>query len=106
MKSFRGGERDEGADQLLNGNLRYPAGALLLMHSGKVVHRVGKWTSMRQEDLPAWAKERGITPGRIGTVFMCPKDSYKKLSGKRPGWAAETAAGRLPDRGDRGVKDG
>ena len=41
-------------------------------------------------------QDKGVTPGRIGTVFFFPKDSLTILSDKQPQWAALTAMGQKP----------
>jgi hypothetical protein len=38
-----------------------------------------------------------ITPGRIGSVFFFPKESFEKLKDKRKNWGRETNYGRNED---------
>jgi hypothetical protein len=39
-------------------------------------------------------KDKGITPGRIGTVMFFPQASFDILKGKRKGWGKETNFGK------------
>ena len=39
-------------------------------------------------------QEENLTPGRIGSVFFFPKDSFDILEGKERGWGRKTNFGR------------
>lgn len=64
---------------------------MCIFYSSIIYHKVAKFkpsiqTSAQEKD--------NITPGRIGTVFFFPKESYEILRDKKPGWGYRTAFGR------------
>ncbi|KAH8068963.1 hypothetical protein BXZ70DRAFT_868758, partial [Cristinia sonorae] len=88
---FEGGYME--VPQLGARRLRYNSGSIFLAPTGILAHRVAPWTGVA---VPAHLAARGITPGRIGTVYMFPRSSFNKAEGKKPGWGIRTGFGRIP----------
>lgn len=77
---------------------RYGPGTAILSWSGILAHRVAPWTpTVVPEDIAA----RGITPGRIGTVFMFPAASFRKLREEGTDWGTKTAFGEMAPKSSR-----
>jgi hypothetical protein len=62
-----------------------------IFYSSLIFHKVAKFNPLPQTEEE---KEERITPGRIGSVFFFPADSYKILKGKKKKWAFRTAFGK------------
>jgi hypothetical protein len=62
-----------------------------IFYSSLIFHKVAEFRPLAQTQEE---KEEKITPGRIGSVFFFPAQSYKILEGKRAGWGLNTAFGR------------
>ncbi|KAF8873548.1 hypothetical protein CPB84DRAFT_1798317 [Gymnopilus junonius] len=78
-------------DSQNNSPCRYDPGHVCIFYSSIIYHKVAKFESAIQTTLQA---EEKITPGRIGTVFFFPKESYQILHDKPPRWGYRTAFGR------------
>ncbi|KAF8058964.1 hypothetical protein FPV67DRAFT_1451185 [Lyophyllum atratum] len=86
----------EGGEMLipqLRAKFRYNPGDICIFQACKIFHAVARWTPkpMVEGDV--------LTPGRISTVFFCPKNSIHQLKDKPPGWAKERDYGRWPSPG-------
>lgn len=76
----------------LGSKMSYDPGHVCIFYSSIIFHKVTKFYPHVQT---TEQQEEKVTPGRIGTVFFFPKHSYTILKDKRPGWALETAFGRM-----------
>jgi hypothetical protein len=65
-----------------------------IFYSSKIFHKVAKFWPVTQTQEE---KEENITPGRIGSVFFFPVESYNILEGKPARWGYRTAFGRNED---------
>lgn len=70
----------------------YDPGHVCIFYSSIIFHKVA---AFKPEAQTASQAAQNLTPGRIGSVFFFPKDSYCILADKSPGWGFKTAFGRL-----------
>ncbi|TFK17187.1 hypothetical protein FA15DRAFT_605591, partial [Coprinopsis marcescibilis] len=86
--------RYSGAEMLFpqfGAKLAYLPGEVCIFYSSDLYHMVAPYQALQpsEED-----KRDQISPGRIGSVFFFPKESFKELYDKPEGWGYKTQWGK------------
>ncbi|KAH8101944.1 hypothetical protein BXZ70DRAFT_1018342 [Cristinia sonorae] len=68
----------------------YQPGDVFISYTGVIAHRVAPWVAT---PVSAEAAKFGVTPGRIGTVYMENQVSFQVLKDKPAGWGRKTSYG-------------
>ena len=71
--------------------ISYGPGDLCVFYSSYIYHKVSKFFPKVQTEEERIQK---ITPGRIGSVYFFPKESFKVLDGKPKLWGRRTGFGK------------
>lgn len=70
----------------------YDPGHVCIFFSSTLYHKVAHFSPTLQT---VEHKKSNLTPGRIGSVFFFPQESYQILNGKPANWGLETSFGRM-----------
>ncbi|THH17513.1 hypothetical protein EUX98_g9116 [Antrodiella citrinella] len=73
---------------------KYERGHMILSYSGHLAHTVKTWESTHLNEVPEDLQAQGITPGRVGQVFMCPEATFKVCKDKPADWGKKSGYGR------------